>query len=100
MAPLRVTGNVTDRVTSYLIASERQVIPFYELEKAGGLTPGDWRGKAFASERLAVGASEFRDLIVEAWRASLDRQVGWRPISVKDVIAGKVDPYPALYSID
>jgi hypothetical protein len=100
MAPLRVTGNVTDRVTSYLIASERQVIPFYELEKAGGLSPGDWRGKAFASERLAVGASEFRDLIVEAWRASLDRQVGWRPISVKDVIAGKVDPYPALYSID
>ena len=32
--------------------------------------------------------------------ASANSKVGWRPVAVQDVIAGKVDPYPSLYSID
>lgn len=91
---------IEQRVSDYLSATGRQVIPFYELEKAGGLGPGDPRGAAFATDRIAVGAAELRDVIVEAWRASLNAKVGWRPISVQDVLAGKVDPYPALYGID
>ena len=99
--PFRSCGcPIEQRVTDYLLKSRDQVIPFYEMEKAGGLRPGDPLGSAFATARLAEGASELRDLIVEAWRASANTNVGWRPIAVQDVLAGKVNPYNALYGID
>ncbi len=101
VAPLRLCDcSFEQRTTDYLSASGALVIPFYELEKAGGLAPGDPRGPAFATERLAAGASELRDAVVEAWRASATAKVGWRPVAVADVLAGKVDPYPNLYGID
>jgi hypothetical protein len=88
------------RIADYLTATGAQVIPFYKLEKAGGLAPGDPRGPAFAAQQIAVGASELRDLIVEAWKASATETVGYKPIAVADVLAGKVDPYSSLYGID
>jgi hypothetical protein len=88
------------RTADYLSATGRLVEPFYQMEKAGGMAPGDPRGPAFATQQLAVGASELRDLTVEAWRASATQTVGWKPVAVADVLAGKVDPYPALYGID
>ena len=88
------------RTLGYLEATLAQVIPVYRLEKAGGLRNGDPRGTAFAALQLGIGASELRDVITEAWRASADVKVGWRPIAVADVVAGKVDPYPNLYGID
>lgn len=101
VAPLRLgEAPIEQRVTDYLLETNRLVIPFYELEKAGGLKPGDPRGPEFATRQLAVGASELRDLVALAWRASLEHKVGWRPVAVRDVLAGKVDPYPALYGID
>ncbi len=101
VTPLRLCNcPIEERVSAYLSATGQQVIPFYEMEKAGGMAAGDPRGPAFATDRIAVGASELRDVIVEAWRASENVKVGWRPIAVKDVLAGKVDPYPALYGID
>ena len=101
VAPLRICNcPMEQRVGAYLTASGALIIPFFELEKAGGMVPGDPRGTAFATERIAVGASELRDVIVEAWRASANRTVGWRPVAVQDVLAGKVNPYNALYGID
>lgn len=101
IAPLDLCNcAIAQRTAGYLVATGGQVVPFYELEKAGGLAPGDLRGPAFASRRMAVGASELRDLVVEAWRASEHGRVGWRPIAVTDVERGKVDPYPALYGTD
>jgi hypothetical protein len=91
---------VAERVAGYLAATGRLVIPFYQMEKAGGLNPGDPRGPALATQQLAVGASELRDLIVEAWRMSGKQTVGWKPVAVADVEAGRTDPYPALYGID
>jgi hypothetical protein len=88
------------RVTGYLTDSWKLVEPLYQLEKAGGLKPGDPRGPAFATERLAVGASELRDLIVMAWKASDDAKAGWKPVKVADVEAGKVDPFDALHGTD
>lgn len=90
------------RVTDYLAATGALMVPLYQLEMAGGLAPGDPRGPAFATQRIAVGASELRDLIVEAWQVSAAETLGYKPnaISVADVIAGKVDPYPVLYGID
>lgn len=91
---------IEQRTADYLAASAAQVEPLYELEKAGGLKPGDPQGLSFATARLAVGASELRDLIVWAWRASADAEVGWRPVKVSDVEAGRVDPYDALRGTD
>lgn len=101
VAPLHVCNcPIEQRVSGYLLATGKLVIPFYEMEKSGGMVPGDPRGTAFATDRLAAGASELRDVVVEAWRASLNSKIGWKPVSVQDVLAGKVDPYPALYGVD
>ncbi|HEX3886776.1 MAG TPA: S1/P1 Nuclease [Phenylobacterium sp.] len=98
--PSAISGPVEQHVTGYLAATGAQVIPLYELEKAGGMAPGDPRGPAFATQRIAVGASELRDMIVLAWAASEHQTVGYKPVAVADVLAGKVDPYNALYGID
>ncbi|ODT89576.1 S1/P1 Nuclease [Phenylobacterium sp. SCN 70-31] len=101
MAPFRSCAcPIEQRVVDYLTVGWKQVIPFYELEKAGGLRADDPRGPEFAAVRLAAGASELRDLIVEAWRDSVKSKVGWKPVTVEDVLAGKVDPYPSLYAVD
>jgi hypothetical protein len=88
------------QTAAYLAQTGKLAVPLYEIEKAGGLAPGDPRGVAFATQQLAVGASELRDMIVEAWRASASRSVGWKPVSVADVEAGRVDPYIALSGYD
>jgi hypothetical protein len=101
VAPLKLCDcTIEQRTVDYLSATSRLAIPFYEMEKAGGMVPGDPRGTALATRQLAVGASELRDVIVESWRASADLKVGWRPVAVADVLAGKVDPYRNLYGID
>jgi hypothetical protein len=84
----------------YLTATNAQTAPFYQLQKAGAFAPGDPRGKAFAAERLAAGASELRDIVVMAWRASATGQGGWPAAKVADVEAGRVDPYDALVASD
>jgi hypothetical protein len=91
---------IEQRTETYLAATGQLVVPFYEMVKAGGLAPGDPRGTALATRQLAVGATELRDLIVEAWRVSGREAVGYKPVSVADVEAGRVDPYPALYGTD
>jgi hypothetical protein len=91
---------VQKRIADDLAATGALVVPLYQLEKAGGLAPGDPRGGAFATQQIALGAAELRDLIVEAWRQSAGETVGYKPIAVADVLAGKVDPYAALYGVD
>lgn len=101
MSPLRLCEcPIEARTVDYILAGFSQVEPFYALEKAGGFTPADPRGVAFVVTRTSAGASELRDLVVEAWRHSADSQVGWRPVKVVDVEAGRVDPFDALFSID
>jgi hypothetical protein len=98
--PKPVTGPLEKHVADYLAATGALVIPFYEMEKAGGMAPGDPRSVALAAQQIAVGASELRDLIADAWRVSATQTVGWKPVAVADVVAGRVDPYLALYGID
>jgi hypothetical protein len=99
-APRYGAEPVEQRIGAYLAATESLVVPLYQLEKAGGLAPGDPRGPAFATKQIAIGAGELRDLVVLAWRAADRQSVGWRPVAVADVLAGKVDPYTALSGID
>ena len=92
---------IEQRVGAYLMNTSREVVPFYELEKAGAFKPGVAKGAQFTTERVAAGAAELRDEIVLAWRASAGAKVGYQPeISVSDVEAGKVDPYDSLYGDD
>jgi hypothetical protein len=88
------------RVEAYLAATAATVRPFYALYKAGGFMGGDARWRAFAAERLAAGASELRDEVVLAWRASATGEVGWPAVGVSEVEAGKVDPFDSLYGTD
>jgi hypothetical protein len=101
MSPLRVCDcPIEDRTVTYILEGFSQVEPFYALEKAGAFAPADDRGVEFVLARTSAGASELRDLVVEAWRDSADSQVGWRPVKVADVEAGRVDPFDALFSVD
>ncbi len=98
MAPVQVCGcPIEARTARYLQKTYAQVVPFYELEKAGGFTDGDPRGRAFAAARLAAAASELRDMVVEAWRASAYGTIGFPPTPVRDVEAGRAPAYDLLY---
>ena len=90
------------RTGQYLLAGSKLVEPLYALEKAGGFQDGDSRGVAFMTERIAVGADELRDLIVMAWNASAQMEVGYpTPAPAADFEAGKVaDPFVLLHSND
>ena len=57
-------------------------------------------GRYGAAARVADGASQLRDMILDAWRASATAQVGWPAVKVADVEAGKVDPWEALFGAD
>lgn len=101
IAPLRLCHcAIEQRTASYLVATGKLVPTLYAIDKAGGLRPGDARGPAFARQQLAVGASELRDMIVEAWRASDQQKVGWKPVPLADILAGKQDPFLTLYASD
>jgi hypothetical protein len=91
---------IEQRIVAYLAATNAEVTPFYRLQKAGGFIDGDARGRAFAAQRLAAGADELRDMIIDAWRASARGEVGYPAVKVADVLAGKVDPYDSLYGLD
>ena len=49
---------------------------------------------------LAAAADELRDDIVDAWRVSLKGAVGYPPVMVSDILAGRVDLYDALFGLD
>lgn len=101
MRPFRSCGcPIEQRTIAYVLDANSKVVPLYRLWKAGAFQPGKKEGVDFAAERLAAGASEIRDLIVEAWRESATIKAGWRPVSVADVEAGKVDPYEAMRGVD
>ncbi|MDP1736302.1 MAG: S1/P1 Nuclease [Caulobacter sp.] len=91
---------VEKRAIAYLIRTQTFVEPLYALWKDGALRPGQTRGADFAAERIGAGATELRDLIVEAWRASANAKVGWPEVSVADVESGKVDAYEAMLGAD
>ena len=102
MAPFRDCGcPIEQRVGAYLTHDLATTIPFYELEKTGAFKAGVAKGVVFTTGRVAAGASELRDEIVLAWRASADDKIGYQPeLNVGDVESGKVDPYDSLYGDD
>jgi hypothetical protein len=78
MRPLAESATpIADAVGTYLEASASQVVPLYELEKHGDFANGTPAAVDFVDARLADGATELRDLIVDAWAASSTVKVGY-----------------------
>jgi hypothetical protein len=100
MAPLKPCPAIQACTADYLAATNASVVPFYEMQKAGGLNGGAPVGRAFAIARIAAGASELRDLTVAAWEASASGTVGYPPLTVDQVVKGGVDPFDPLYGED
>jgi hypothetical protein len=65
------------QVEDYLKATLAGVPRVYELENAGGIDGRSPDAKAFVLSRLAAGATEFRNLIAEAWAESATHPVGY-----------------------
>lgn len=99
-APMLDGFEMKRSIVSYLKTGVGQVVPFYTLEKAGAFAEGDARGVAFATERVAAGAAELRDLTILAWQASETATIGYPVVKVADVQSGAVDPWASLYGED
>ncbi len=85
---------------AYIARSASFIEPLYQLWGEGGFKNGDPRGTAFATERLAAGAAELRDLIVKAWITSADMKIGYPAVSVKEIEAGGPIPFESFYGRD
>jgi hypothetical protein len=81
--------SIVDRMRAVILESHAQVVPFYGLEKSGAFREGTAAGIDFAATRLAAGAAATRDMIVDAWRASVAMGVGFPMVSVRDIEAGR-----------
>ena len=84
----------------YLARTADSVIPFYEMQKAGGMAGPNPTGRGFAVERVAAGAAELRDLTIAAWEASARGSIGYPAIAVEAIVKDGLDPYDALYGED
>jgi hypothetical protein len=101
MKPYAACGcTVQVATTRFLAETNAKVVPLYELWGQGGFKDGDARGTAFVVERLAAGASQLRDMVVDAWRASPDFTVGYPATPAKVVEQTRVAPFESIYGKD
>jgi hypothetical protein len=101
MAPYRDCAcTIEMRTSQYLIATQAFVVPLFRLDKAHAFDASDPDGKAFVIARLAAGASELRDMVIDAWQASGEAKLGFEKLSVKDIEAGTADPYAMMRGIE
>ena len=84
------------RLTDFLMQTQVQVLPAYRLDQAGAFDSAAPEAKAFVIARLAEGAAQLRDLVVDAWTTSAEGTVGYPAIPLSDIEAGKADPLPLL----
>jgi len=100
MKPFSACTPIATCTAQYLAATGATVEPLYQLWGTGVFQSADPKAVAFTTERVAAGASELRDLVVDAWRASEDSSVGYPKFSVRDAEAGKPVPIGALVGED
>jgi hypothetical protein len=90
MPTLRDCGcAINERVAAYLTASAEQVVPLFQLEKAGAFRAPTGEGIRFTTAQVARGAAELRDLIVMAWKDSDNALVGYPGVKITELEAGK-----------
>jgi hypothetical protein len=81
---------IADQIGAYLRRSASNVPKLYEIEQRGGFNdPASNEAIGFMVDRLADGASELRDLITEAYKASDNEKVGYpNPITPLEAESG------------
>ncbi len=99
-APAPCKAEIGKCMAQYLLTTQKKAEPLYALWTNGGFHPGDKRGVSFATETVAAGAAELRDLVVRAWNESRDQTVGYPGIKVYDIEGGAHLPFGALYGDD
>ncbi len=87
-------------IGTYLLATNTEVGPLYAIERHNGFRKQTPDAIAFATARVADGARELRDLIVEAYDNSLFESVGYPEIPVQQILDGKVTPQPSAFGGD
>ena len=101
MSPAAVcTATIQACVSAYLSTTLTKVEPVYRLWTQGGFQNKDPRGAAFATERVAAGATALRDLVTKAWIDSEGGSVGYPALSVRAVELGAPVPFAVLYGDD
>lgn len=101
MAPYRdCRCSIQRRVSDYLVATQKEVINLYRIEKSGGLAGDTADDRRFVVARLAAATSELRDLVLDAWRTSGDFSVGSPAIAVRDIEAGKTNAFASMRGSD
>ncbi|HTJ28176.1 MAG TPA: S1/P1 Nuclease [Candidatus Limnocylindria bacterium] len=80
------------QIGSYLTTTESFVPVVYQLEAAGAIDGHSPSATTLVLDRLAAGAGELRDLIVEAWQASDDAKIGYPSVAVRDYESGATLP--------
>lgn len=99
----RGVTTMEQRVPLYLAETLAQVGPTYQVALDSGndnyqtAKPAE---VAFVTARLAAGAAELRDEIVDAWRQSATVTVGFPLVSVADILAGRVTVTPLTFGAD
>ena len=88
------------RTADYLTATQEFVVRLYQIEKSDGFAGNSENSKIFVARRLAAGASELRDMIVDAWHRSAEISIGSPPIEVRDLESGEINGYDALRGTD
>jgi hypothetical protein len=103
MAPYQACAQPIEACTAaYLHTTWTTLKPTYELEKKVGFKTASPEATDFIAGRIAAGASELRDLIVDAWAASATMEAGYagrdKPrVTLQSVQSGTVDPWDAIY---
>jgi len=99
----RGVTTVEQRVPLYLAETLAQVGPTYQAALDSGndnyqtAKPAE---VAIVTARLAAGAAELRDEIVDAWHQSASVTVGFPLVSVADILAGRVTVTPQTFGAD
>lgn len=89
----RGVTTIEQRVPLYLAETLSQLVPTYQAAKDSNndnyktAQPAEL---AIVTKQLAAGASELRDMIVDAWRQSASVTVGYPLLRVSDVESGAV----------
>lgn len=91
---------IQQRVSDYLVATQKQVVNLYRIERSDGLAGDTSDDRRFVVNRLAAATSELRDLIRDAWRTSDGFAVGSPAIAVRDIEAGKINAFASMRGSD
>ena len=95
--PSQCHCGIQQHTADYLTRTQTYMVQTYRLDQDHAFDNATPEAKEFTAARLAEGASMLKDMVVDAWNASGDAMLGYKPqVSVKDIEAGKADPKPIL----